>query len=188
LRYGILSCMTPLAHLAIGFAIVFVDIRTDSGFDVVIDPLGWLAIIFALGRLPHARERFTFASRAAYAGLLVSAIEVLPLEIPASLVSAAHVAAESAFVFGVCTGMIRTLAPPQPGQRPQGKAAQADLVRWSHVGFSIILIILLTLSFFLNAPLGSFEVLTTLLPLLLISLWFLSIVFNLRTDPHFGGA
>lgn len=180
--------MTPLAHLAIGFAIVFVDIRSTSGFDLVMDPLGWLAIIFALARLPLTRERFSFARAAAYVGLVVSVSEALPLGIPAPLIQAASVGAESAFVFGACTGIIRALASGQEGRppsKPQGRAAQADILRWSHVGFTIILVILLVLSYALDAGLGSFEVLVTLLPLFLLSVWFVALNVKLRADPHF---
>lgn len=176
--------MTPFAHLAIGFAIVVVDVRSDGGFDLVVDPLGWLAIIFALARLPQTRERFGLARGAAYVGLVLSAVEALPLGIPSTLSHAAQATAESAFVFGLCTGIIRALAKPESG-RPQGKAAQADLLRWSHLGFSIILVILLVLSYILDAGLGSFEVLVTLLPLFLLSVWFVSLVVKLRADPHF---
>jgi hypothetical protein len=179
--------MTPFAHLALGFGIVVVDIRTDTGFDIVMDPLGWLACIFAFTRLAHTRERYTLAKRASYAGLLLSASEALPLGLPDALPSAATSIAESCFVFGVCSAIIKGLAVTAVTGKPKDKkASHADLLRWSHVGFTTILVILLLLSLALDSALGSTEVLVTMLPLLLLSLWLLVLIFGLRRDPNFA--
>lgn len=120
--------MPPLGRITVGLLVVLVDLRFN-GLDLVPDVVGWALVLVGLRFLVGRHGWFQLASAAAAIELVVSVFELLqPATGPAVLVDAV---AGPAVMFGVCSGVIVTVANP-------GVRRTADVIRWLSVVLALL--------------------------------------------------
>lgn len=169
--------MTPLGAVVLGTVLVMLDLRIET-FDLVPDPLGWGLLVWACVRLRGAHPAFGWAVAATVVGLLVSLPgQVGELPTPLGLLG---VAAETAVVFAVCTGIHARSVNP-------ARARQAGTIRWWNLALAALAVLL-------GAVLSEQD--TDLAPLVLLAVvvalgvhvWYLVVAWAVRDEPALGGA
>ena len=118
--------MSPLGKVVIGFLLVVFDFRFE-GFDLVPDLLGWLLVLAGLMPLTGRSRGFAVAAVAAAAGALLA----LPLQLsePGPVLGFLEAVAQTALVFGTCTGVRALVAEPRVRRT-------ADRIRWADLALT----------------------------------------------------
>ncbi|MEU4703566.1 hypothetical protein [Nonomuraea dietziae] len=112
--------MRPYKSVALGLLIVALDLRLN-GFDLLMDVIGWVVVVAALGRVGH--PAFHGARVAAVAAAVVSVTELMPL--PSSLTLMLGLA-EVLAVWMIATGIMVSHQDPRTAQ-------VFGLLRWATV-------------------------------------------------------
>ena len=120
--------MPPLGRITVGYLLVLVDIRFN-GLDLVPDVAGWVLVLMGLGSLLGRSGWFRLATAAAAIELVASCFELVrPATGLAALVDAV---AGPAVVFGVCSGVMATVAAPAVRRT-------AEAIRWLSVVLGVV--------------------------------------------------
>lgn len=126
--------MKPLEQVTWGFALVFIDINLGS-LDVVPDLLGWAIIAIGLQRVRRRSSWFDLALFGCAAGLVESLAHLLnPPD--GWLVGTLAMISATALVFGVCSGILETIADAEI-------QAKANTIRWFDLVITGVAVLLL---------------------------------------------
>lgn len=132
--------MLPLRLLALGMLMVVVDINLT--FDVLVDPIGWMLIVYGLTSVLHVHPSFRPAQGAAIASLVASLGLVVNLGSLVTVVAnVVSILATAAFVWFTCDGLIHTLG------ESEAPSTVANLVRWGVLATSALTLVGLMIGF-----------------------------------------
>ena len=120
--------MPPLGRVVVGFIVVLVDVRFN-GLDVIPDVAGWAFVLIGLGPLVGRNGWFQLAAAAAVVELVASCFVLT--QAATGLPSLVDAVANPLVVFGVCSGVMATVASP-------AVRATADAIRWLSVVLGIV--------------------------------------------------
>lgn len=159
-----------------GLVIVLVDFRVNGKPDIIADPLGWLLCLLALaGVLSRTRSGwFALAVAGTVLGGIASLEEYVSPPNGWVVVSLTTVAT-TAVVWGTCSGIITS--HPDDGRR-----ATANLIRWSDLSLTIMMLALVTTAQGDTFGIGAPELLLLIVPAFAVFIWF--IVFVNRIQPE----
>jgi hypothetical protein len=122
----------PLLRVFTGFLVVTVDLNLLVGFDVLLDPVGWLMVISGVGGMARRHRAFGVAEGFAVAGLLCSLVAYIPQsETVATLFGGLDAIAQTGLTFAVCTGLIAISAPGRASGSP-------NTVRWTDLALTLV--------------------------------------------------
>lgn len=159
--------------LVAGLLIVVVDLRF-GGFDVIIDPVGWMFVVAALLGLTRLHPGFVGAAVAATIGILVGCATLLGEAGP--VLRQLEGIATTGVVFGTCTALIALATSP----RDRGTA---NTIRWLDLGLTALGFVPLLITGGETVEVGA-ELAVVIVPLVILALgvliWFLVLVWRVE--------
>jgi hypothetical protein len=117
-----------LGRISIGYLLVIIDVRID-GLDVIPDVVGWLLALTGLWSLWSRHSWFQVAALGAGAGALLSVPQLFAE--PRHLAVLLTGAAETALVFGTCSGVLALVLDDDVRR-------SAQWIRWSDLGLTLV--------------------------------------------------
>jgi hypothetical protein len=171
--------MGPVPVMLVGMEIVAIDIRISGldRVDMLPDPIGWIVLASALGRLAHRDRWFGVAATVSLAGVLVGIPETVTDQ-PGEFVEAASIVAQTAVFFIVCAGMMGALL-----DRPD-VVRRFDTIRWSDLATCVVLLGAEFLGLIGGLVVAPIAALVTVG----IAIWFVIEVYAVRNHPGLSGA